>query len=291
MPEANKLVVDGVAWLGNVSTSVAIIFINKVLMARSGYGFVYATTLCALHYLACSGSIWVTQTFDSKLLIIPFVCLVERFWLKRTFSRAVILSVAIVVGGVAVVTVTDTGMSSNAGGLFVAGLCFPIPPLHRAGRCCWWAPLLDRYVSSSWVFEYEWVTAAVFVLVASCSICGPGQCDPVRLPGPLLCMDLHGAGPQQDSAGAAGGLGLLGDKVSAKQFFGMLMAVFGMVSYGVASAAPQASHKKSPASPLPAGDETIRLLAQNKDGGGDTVLANGFRLRESEHQRKGAENV
>lgn len=54
---------------------------------------------------------------------------------------------------------------------------------------------------------------------------------------------------------------------------------------------PQASHKKSPASPLPAGDETIRLLAQNKDGGGDTVLANGFRLRESEHQRKGAENV
>ena len=41
MGEANKLVLDGVAWLGNVSTSVAIIFINKVLMARTGYGFVY----------------------------------------------------------------------------------------------------------------------------------------------------------------------------------------------------------------------------------------------------------
>ena len=46
MPEANKLVVDGVAWLGNVSTSVAIIFINKVLMARSGYGFVYGMACC-----------------------------------------------------------------------------------------------------------------------------------------------------------------------------------------------------------------------------------------------------
>ena len=41
MSEANKLVLDGVAWLGNVSTSVAIIFINKVLMAKTGYGFVY----------------------------------------------------------------------------------------------------------------------------------------------------------------------------------------------------------------------------------------------------------
>lgn len=43
MSEKNKLVVDGIAWLGNVSTSVAIIFINKVLMARTGYGFVYGT--------------------------------------------------------------------------------------------------------------------------------------------------------------------------------------------------------------------------------------------------------
>ena len=33
-----------------------------------------------------------------------------------------------------------------------------------------------------------------------------------------------------------GGWAFLGDKVSAKQFFGMLMAVAGMVSYGVASA-------------------------------------------------------
>ena len=32
-----------------------------------------ATTLCALHYLACSGSIWVTQTFGGvKKVKLPF---------------------------------------------------------------------------------------------------------------------------------------------------------------------------------------------------------------------------
>jgi solute carrier family 35 protein E3 len=41
----------------------------------------------------------------AKLLIIPFVCLVEHFWLGKTFSRAVIASVVTVVIGVAIVCV------------------------------------------------------------------------------------------------------------------------------------------------------------------------------------------
>lgn len=36
-----KLVMDMVAWAGNVSSSVLIIFVNKVLMNRTGYGFQY----------------------------------------------------------------------------------------------------------------------------------------------------------------------------------------------------------------------------------------------------------
>lgn len=89
-----KLVLDVGAWFGNVSTSVLIIFINKFLMNKTGYGFHYgklrsfcrsriandvkekvkvfnksansldcpaATTLCACHYLACSIGIWLTQ--------------------------------------------------------------------------------------------------------------------------------------------------------------------------------------------------------------------------------------
>lgn len=32
---------DMAAWAGNVSTSVAIVFVNKILMNASGYGFKY----------------------------------------------------------------------------------------------------------------------------------------------------------------------------------------------------------------------------------------------------------
>ena len=41
MNSKSQLAADGAAWLGNVSTSVAIIFVNKVLMNVSGYGFRY----------------------------------------------------------------------------------------------------------------------------------------------------------------------------------------------------------------------------------------------------------
>lgn len=39
----------------------------------------------------------------AKLLIIPFVCAVEHFWLGKVFSRSVIASVLVVVAGVAIV--------------------------------------------------------------------------------------------------------------------------------------------------------------------------------------------
>jgi solute carrier family 35 protein E3 len=39
----------------------------------------------------------------AKLLIIPFVCIVELVWLKKTFTVPVILSVVTVIAGVAIV--------------------------------------------------------------------------------------------------------------------------------------------------------------------------------------------
>lgn len=40
-----KILMDVSAWAGNVSTSVLIIFINKVLMSKTGYGFRYGQSL------------------------------------------------------------------------------------------------------------------------------------------------------------------------------------------------------------------------------------------------------
>ena len=36
-----KIVLDLVAWASNVSSSVLIIFVNKILMQTTGYGFKY----------------------------------------------------------------------------------------------------------------------------------------------------------------------------------------------------------------------------------------------------------
>lgn len=41
----------------------------------------------------------------AKLLIVPFVCLVEKFWLGREFTRGIVIAVLVVVTGVAVVYV------------------------------------------------------------------------------------------------------------------------------------------------------------------------------------------
>lgn len=40
-----KLVMDVLAWGSNVSTSVMIIFVNKILMNATGYGFRYGKNL------------------------------------------------------------------------------------------------------------------------------------------------------------------------------------------------------------------------------------------------------
>jgi len=43
------------------------------------------------------------RTQISKLMIIPFVCFMEAFWMKRKFTLPIIASVMVVIAGVAIV--------------------------------------------------------------------------------------------------------------------------------------------------------------------------------------------
>ena len=58
----NTFPMDVAAWFSNVSTSVLIVFVNKLLMKSTGYGFHFATTLTALHFLVCSIAVWIVQS-------------------------------------------------------------------------------------------------------------------------------------------------------------------------------------------------------------------------------------
>jgi solute carrier family 35 protein E3 len=312
--DKSRLLADGFAWFGNVSTSVAIIFVNKILMSSTGYGFRYATTLCAAHYLACSASIYATQTMGyvkkvslpaadlalftatantsivtlnlslllnkvgfyqiAKLLIIPFVCLVERFWLGKQFSGRVILSVITVVCGVGIVTVSDFAMGDNLLGLVVAALsvvssgmqqifCRSMQQKHKLSShellsntapAQGWSllligPFLDYYVVDAWVLDFNWSTAAAVTLGASCALAVLVNLSQFACLGRFTAVSYQVLGHSKTILVLLGGWLFLGDVITAKQAAGMVLAVAGMVGYGIASsqeAAPaKAADKKS----------------------------------------------
>ena len=59
--------------------------------------------LHSCHTAAIASDCFACDMQIAKLLIIPFVCLVEKFWLGKEFTRGVVTSVLVVVTGVAVV--------------------------------------------------------------------------------------------------------------------------------------------------------------------------------------------
>ncbi len=63
---------------------------------------IFRRLLAAMHSSLTAINV-VCHVQIAKLLIVPFVCLVERFWLQRHFTRPVIASILVVVAGVGIV--------------------------------------------------------------------------------------------------------------------------------------------------------------------------------------------
>eukprot|EP00878_Enallax_costatus_P023276 GHUV01024747.1.p1 GENE.GHUV01024747.1~~GHUV01024747.1.p1 ORF type:complete len:159 (+),score=25.79 GHUV01024747.1:520-996(+) len=107
---------DGLAWALNVSTSVVIVFANKVLLdSKTGHGFKFATTLCGLHFMACASSIWLVQMLGlAKRAYIPWAD-VLRFAVVANISIAS-LNLSLLVNSVGFYQVsTDNACSPAAG--------------------------------------------------------------------------------------------------------------------------------------------------------------------------------
>ncbi|KAK7316990.1 hypothetical protein RJT34_00857 [Clitoria ternatea] len=151
-----KASLDAASWLFNVVTSVAIILVNKALMAT--YGFSFATTLTGLHFATTTlltiilkslgyiqtshlplsdiikfvlfanfsivgmnvSLMWNSVGFYqiAKLSMIPVSCFLEVVLDNVRYSRDTKLSILLVLIGVAVCTVTD--VSVNAKGFIAA---------------------------------------------------------------------------------------------------------------------------------------------------------------------------
>ncbi|PON52674.1 Bi-functional UDP-rhamnose/UDP-galactose transporter [Parasponia andersonii] len=146
-----KATLDAAAWMFNVVTSVGIIIVNKALMAT--YGFSFATTLTGMHFATTTlmtvvlrwlgyiqpshlplpellkfvlfanfsivgmnvSLMWNSVGFYqiAKLSMIPVSCLLEVVLDKIRYSRDTKLSIAVVLLGVGVCTVTDVSVNTK----------------------------------------------------------------------------------------------------------------------------------------------------------------------------------
>ncbi|KAH9691878.1 UDP-rhamnose/UDP-galactose transporter 6 [Citrus sinensis] len=233
-----KAAADAAAWMFNVVTSVGIILVNKALMAT--YGFSFATTLTGMHFATTTlmtgvlrwlgyiqpshlpfwellkfvifanfsivgmnvSLMWNSVGFYqiAKLSMIPVSCLLEVVLDKIRYSRDTKLSIAVVLLGVGVCTVTD--VSVNARG-FIAALIavwstsiqqYYVHHLQRkysltsfnllghtapaqAATLLVIGPFLDNWLTDKRIYAYDYNIASVVSTSGSVALCWKLNCS------------------------------------------------------------------------------------------------------------------
>jgi solute carrier family 35, member E3 len=262
-----------------------------------GAGFKYATTLCALHYLVCAVYMWVLQAMGTvkrvdvplkdlvmftvaanisiaslnisllvnsvgfyqiaKLLVIPFVCLVEWAAFSRKFPPVIVAAVTTVVIGVGVVTVTADVSVRSVGGTIIAGLsvvgsgmqqilCRTVQTRNNISSqelLARMAPLqgitllligppLDWYVTGDWVTDYVWTSNGMIWMFLSCSIAILVNISQFMVLGRFTAVTYQVLGHSKTILVLLGGWLVFREFITAKQMLGMALAVAGMIWYG-----------------------------------------------------------
>lgn len=289
----SKLLMDSFAWLLNVSTSVLIVFVNKLLMHKNGYGFSFATTLCAFHFLSCAFGIWVARVINktaavkvplrdiawfavigsfsigsanisllvnsvgfyqiAKLLIVPFVCLVEMFYIGKRFSTPVLMSIVLVVIGVGVVTVTDVAVKPF--GLAVASIfvitsglqqiiCGSLQRKHsitstqllanlapvQGMLLLAFGPFVDKLLTHRWINSWDATVPGMWCLVLSCAVAVVVNSSQYLCLGRFSATSFQVLGHAKTVLVLLGGWMLFGDIVTVKQLGGEWCVVTGIHS-------------------------------------------------------------
>eukprot|EP00798_Chlamydomonas_sp_ICE-L_P031301 gene31301-6449_t len=309
---------DFVAWFMNVSSSVLIVFVNKVLMDPNwGYGFVFATTLCSMHFFASAATVWSSEALGfsqpaklpmkdtlifsvvastsisalnlsllvnsvgfyqiSKLLIIPFVCLVEGVWLGRKFSFHSIVSIIAVVIGVAIVTVTDLSMNTmSTTGLVIAGVSVVASGMQQimCGQVqkkfsmtsnqllsntapmqglmlMFVGPFIDLGISEKWIFDYALTMTNLQWLLLSCGVAVLVNISQFMCLGRFSAVTFQVLGHTKTILVLFIGWLFLNDIMTQRKMMGIGLAIVGMVAYGYSSMqAPPAKREDPPQKPM-----------------------------------------
>lgn len=96
-------------------------------------------------------------------------------------------------------------------------------------------PMLDFYISRSWVTQYAWSLPACITMIASCSMAVGVNLSQFMCLGRFSAVSFQVLGHLKTFLVLLGGWLFLHDQISGRQFGGMCLAVSGMVAYGVAT--------------------------------------------------------
>ncbi|XP_040995770.1 UDP-rhamnose/UDP-galactose transporter 6-like isoform X1 [Juglans microcarpa x Juglans regia] len=298
---------DAAAWMFNVVTSVGIIIVNKALMAA--YGFSFATTLTGLHFatttlmtvvLRCLGYIqtshlpfrellkfvifanfsivgmnvslmWNSVGFYqiAKLSMIPVSCLLEVVLDKIRYSRDTKLSIAVVLLGVGVCTVTD--VSVNARGFIAASIAvwstsmqqYYVHFLQRkyslssfnllghtapaqAASLLLLGPFLDYWLTNKRVDSYNYNIESMMFIILSCTIAVGTNLSQFICIGRFTAVSFQVLGHMKTILVLIMGFFFFGKEgLNLHVVLGMVIAVVGMIWYGNASSKPGGKERRS----------------------------------------------
>ncbi|KAG8493779.1 hypothetical protein CXB51_011218 [Gossypium anomalum] len=311
-----KAVVDVAAWMFNVVTSVGVIIVNKALMAT--YGFSYATTLTGLHFATTTlmtaalrwfgfiqsshlplsellkfilfanfsivgmnvSLMWNSVGFYqiAKLSMIPVSCFLEVVMDKIRYSRDTKLSIAVVLLGVGVCTVTD--LSVNTQGFIAAFIAvwstslqqYYVLHLQRrynlssfnllghtapaqAGTLLLLGPFLDYWLTNKRVDAYNFnlvslqpahVTFRKMFIILSCTIAVGTNLSQFICIGRFTAVSFQVLGHMKTILVLIMGFFFFGKEgLNLHVVLGMIIAVAGMIWYGNASSKPGGKERRS----------------------------------------------
>ncbi|XP_027092045.1 UDP-rhamnose/UDP-galactose transporter 6 [Coffea eugenioides] len=302
-----KAAVDAAAWLFNVVTSVGIIIVNKALMAT--YGFSFATTLTGMHFATTTlmtavlrwlgyiqsshlpfpellkfvlfanfsivgmnvSLMWNSVGFYqiAKLSMIPVSCLLEVVFDKIRYSRDTKLSIALVLLGVGVCTVTDVSVNTKG---FVAAFIavwstslqqYYVHFLQRkyslssfnllghtapaqAASLLLVGPFLDYWLTNKRIDAFNFTVPSLVFIVLSCTIAVGTNLSQFICIGRFTAVSFQVLGHMKTILVLILGFLFFGKEgLNLHVVIGMIIAVVGMVWYGNASSKPGGKERHS----------------------------------------------
>ncbi|KAK9747908.1 hypothetical protein RND81_02G022600 [Saponaria officinalis] len=306
-----KASVDVAAWMFNAATSVGIIIVNKALMAT--YGFSFATTLTGLHFIATTlmtvilrwlgyiqpshlpvlelikfmifanfsivgmnvSLMWNSVGFYqiAKLSMIPVLCLFEIVFDNIRYSRDTKLSIAVVLMGVSVCTVTD--VSVNTRGFVAASIAvwstalqqyyvhflqkkYSLSSFNLLGHTApaqavtliFIGPFLDYWLTNKRINAYKYSMSSVMFITLSCIIAIGTNLSQFICIGRFTAVSFQVLGHMKTILVLILGFIFFGKEgLNIQVVLGMLIAVVGMIWYGIASSKPGGKERRSQTTP------------------------------------------